>query len=67
MTYNPPANVGDVCVYFFFFSPTGSAYYDNVRPLAYPDAEAVLVCFDISRPETMNSVLKKVSVALTEV
>lgn len=52
---------------FFFFPPTGSAYYDNVRPLAYPDAEAVLVCFDISRPETMNSVLKKVSVALTEV
>ncbi|XP_077959629.1 rho-related GTP-binding protein RhoN isoform X2 [Gasterosteus aculeatus] len=38
---------------------SGSAYYDNVRPLAYPDAEAVLVCFDISRPETMNSVLKK--------
>lgn len=43
---------------------TGSAYYDNVRPLAYPDADAVLICFDISRPETMDSVLKKVSVAL---
>lgn len=39
----------------------GSAYYDNVRPLAYPDSDAVLICFDISRPETLDSVLKKVS------
>ncbi|KAM6951715.1 rho-related GTP-binding protein RhoN-like [Aplochiton taeniatus] len=38
---------------------SGSAYYDNVRPLAYPDADAVLLCFDISRPETLDSVLKK--------
>lgn len=55
-----------VCV-CFLFSPTGSAYYDNVRPLAYPDSDAVLICFDISRPETLDSVLKKVSITLTEV
>lgn len=41
---------------------TGSSYYDNVRPLAYPDSDAVLICFDISRPETLDSVIKKVSV-----
>ena len=40
----------------------GSSYYDNVRPLSYPDADAVLICFDISRPETLDNVLKKVSV-----
>lgn len=40
--------------------PSGSSYYDNVRPLAYPDSDAVLICFDISRPETLDSVLKKV-------
>ncbi|KAM7069668.1 rho-related GTP-binding protein RhoN isoform 3-T3 [Molossus nigricans] len=39
---------------------SGSSYYDNVRPLAYPDSDAVLICFDISRPETLDSVLKKV-------
>ncbi|KAG7227936.1 hypothetical protein INR49_013730 [Caranx melampygus] len=39
--------------------PLCSAYYDNVRPLAYPDSDAVLICFDISRPETLDSVLKK--------
>ncbi|XP_068605838.1 rho-related GTP-binding protein RhoN [Brachionichthys hirsutus] len=38
---------------------TGSSYYDNVRPLAYPDSDAVLICFDISRPETLDSVIKK--------
>ncbi|TWW81871.1 rho-related GTP-binding protein RhoN-like isoform X1 [Takifugu rubripes] len=38
---------------------SGSAYYDNVRPLAYPDADAVLICFDVSRPETLDSVTKK--------
>ena len=38
----------------------GSSYYDNVRPLAYPDSDAVLLCFDISRPETLENVLKKV-------
>lgn len=43
-----------------FFPPAGSAYYDNVRPLAYPDADAVLICFDVSRPETLDSVTKKV-------
>ncbi|KAF4084539.1 hypothetical protein AMELA_G00107370 [Ameiurus melas] len=38
---------------------SGSTYYDNVRPLAYPDSDAVLICFDISRPETLDNVLKK--------
>ncbi|KQK81725.1 Rho-related GTP-binding protein RhoE [Amazona aestiva] len=40
-------------------SSARSPYYDNVRPLSYPDSDAVLICFDISRPETLDSVLKK--------
>ncbi|NXM00103.1 RND3 protein, partial [Tyrannus savana] len=40
---------------------SGSPYYDNVRPLSYPDSDAVLICFDVSRPETLDSVLKKAS------
>ncbi|KAK4817193.1 hypothetical protein QYF61_003586 [Mycteria americana] len=44
---------------------SGSPYYDNVRPLSYPDSDAVLICFDISRPETLDSVLKKASVRET--
>uniref|UniRef100_A0A3B5MHP5 Rho family GTPase 2 n=1 Tax=Xiphophorus couchianus TaxID=32473 RepID=A0A3B5MHP5_9TELE len=30
-----------------------------ILPLAYPDSDAVLICFDISRPETLDSVIKK--------
>lgn len=44
-----------------FFPPPGSPYYDNVRPLCYSDSDAVLLCFDISRPETVDSALKKVN------
>ncbi|KAM7411982.1 hypothetical protein PAMA_021785 [Pampus argenteus] len=36
-----------------------SPYYDNVRPLCYSDSDAVLLCFDISRPDTVDSSLKK--------
>ncbi|XP_016100674.1 rho-related GTP-binding protein Rho6-like [Sinocyclocheilus grahami] len=38
---------------------SGSPYYDNVRPLCYSDADAVQLCFDISRPETVENSLKK--------
>lgn len=38
---------------------SGSPYYDNVRPLCYSDADAVLLCFDISRPDTVEGSLKK--------
>lgn len=44
-----------------FLPIPGSPYYDNVRPLCYSDSDAVLLCFDISRPETVDSALKKVS------
>ncbi|MBN3319236.1 RND1 protein, partial [Atractosteus spatula] len=37
----------------------GSPYYDNVRPLCYSDSDAVLLCFDVSRPDTIDSALKK--------
>ncbi|NXK28746.1 RND1 protein, partial [Arenaria interpres] len=37
----------------------GSPYYDNVRPLCYSDSDAVLLCFDISRPATLDSACKK--------
>ncbi|NWI38547.1 RND1 protein, partial [Picathartes gymnocephalus] len=44
---------------------SGSPYYDNVRPLCYSDSDAVLLCFDISRPETLDSAAKKQLRALT--
>ncbi|KPP78798.1 rho-related GTP-binding protein Rho6-like [Scleropages formosus] len=44
---------------FTFTCTLGSPYYDNVRPLCYSDSDAVLLCFDISRPDTIDSALKK--------
>ncbi|NXD31555.1 RND1 protein, partial [Spelaeornis formosus] len=44
---------------------SGSPYYDNVRPLCYSDSDAVLLCFDVSRPETLDSAAKKQLHALT--
>ncbi|CDQ66032.1 unnamed protein product [Oncorhynchus mykiss] len=38
---------------------SGSPYYDNVRPLCYSDSDAVLLCFDISRPDIFDCGLKK--------
>lgn len=43
----------------------GSPYYDNVRPLCYSDSDAVLLCFDISRPDTVDAALKKVRSKMT--
>ncbi|XP_063042242.1 rho-related GTP-binding protein RhoN-like [Engraulis encrasicolus] len=38
---------------------SGSCDYDNVRPLAYAESDAVLLCFDISRPHTLHGITKK--------
>lgn len=57
MTWYPSSDMF-FCLFVLF---SGSAYYDNVRPLSYPDSDAVLICFDISKAETLDSVLKKVS------
>ncbi|KAJ8257430.1 hypothetical protein GJAV_G00185520 [Gymnothorax javanicus] len=38
---------------------SGSPYYDNVRPLCYSDSDAVLLCFDVSRPDAADSALRK--------
>lgn len=53
--------VFNVCVFVF---SSGSPYYDNVRPLCYSDSDAVLLCFDISRPDTVDGSLKKVMASL---
>uniref|UniRef100_A0A1A8JCJ7 Rho-related GTP-binding protein Rho6 n=2 Tax=Nothobranchius TaxID=28779 RepID=A0A1A8JCJ7_NOTKU len=38
---------------------SGSPYYDNVRPLCYSDSDAVLLCFDVARPDMVDRALKK--------
>lgn len=37
----------------------GQEDYDRLRPLSYPDADVVLICFSIDKPETLESVAEK--------
>uniref|UniRef100_UPI00358F5E19 rho-related GTP-binding protein RhoE-like n=1 Tax=Myxine glutinosa TaxID=7769 RepID=UPI00358F5E19 len=45
---------------------SGLPHYDNVRPLSYHDSNAILICFDISSPSTLDNVLKKWHVEVVE-
>ncbi|KIK06271.1 hypothetical protein K443DRAFT_289883 [Laccaria amethystina LaAM-08-1] len=33
--------------------------YDRIRPIAYPDSHVILICFDISNPDSLDSVQGK--------
>ncbi|XP_072542631.1 rho family GTPase 3b [Salminus brasiliensis] len=57
--YTASFEIDSMRVELSLWDTSGSPYYDNVRPLSYPDADAVLICFDISRPETLDNVLRK--------
>uniref|UniRef100_A0A8B9L1A8 Rho-related GTP-binding protein RhoE n=1 Tax=Astyanax mexicanus TaxID=7994 RepID=A0A8B9L1A8_ASTMX len=57
--YTASFEIDSLRVELSLWDTSGSPYYDNVRPLSYPDADAVLICFDISRPETLDNVLRK--------
>ena len=35
--------------------------YDGLRPLVYPDSHAVLICFSIDYPDSLDCVFEKVS------
>ncbi|KAK1801697.1 hypothetical protein P4O66_022341, partial [Electrophorus voltai] len=57
--YTAGLELDDQRVELSLWDTSGSPYYDNVRPLCYSDSDAVLLCFDISRPDTVDSSLKK--------
>ncbi|XP_076840547.1 rho family GTPase 1a [Brachyhypopomus gauderio] len=57
--YTAGLELDDQRVELSLWDTSGSPYYDNVRPLCYSDSDAVLLCFDISRPDTVDGSLKK--------
>lgn len=57
--YTAGLELEDQRVELSLWDTSGSPYYDNVRPLCYSDSDAVLLCFDISRPDTVDTALKK--------
>ncbi|XP_074537841.1 rho-related GTP-binding protein Rho6-like [Halichoeres trimaculatus] len=57
--YTACLELEDQRVELSLWDTSGSPYYDNVRPLCYSDSDAVLLCFDISRPDIVDDALKK--------
>ena len=37
----------------------GQEDYDRIRPLSYPDADVILMCFSVDCPESLESVYEK--------
>ena len=38
----------------------GQEDYDRLRPLSYPDADVLLICFAVDSPDTLENVPEKV-------
>lgn len=51
--------VGGHRVRFVVWDTSGSAAYDSVRPLAYPDARVFLLCFRIGDPDSLENAVRK--------
>jgi Ras family protein A len=34
--------------------------YDRIRPLSYPDSHAIIICFAIDSPDSLDNVWEKV-------
>ena len=49
-----------VCDGLLSVSLPGHKAYARLRPLAYPDCDVVLVCFDLSKPGGIKEVKRKV-------
>lgn len=45
----------------FLFFVVGTSGYDTVRPVAYPETHVFILCFTISDPTTLESIITKVS------
>ncbi|KAJ6536561.1 P-loop containing nucleoside triphosphate hydrolase protein [Mycena vulgaris] len=56
--------VDDKCVELALWDTAGQTEYERLRPLSYPDAHVVLICFAIDRPESLDSVREKGGAAI---
>jgi Ras homolog gene family, member A len=59
--YVADVQVDGIHVELALWDTSGIEDYDNLRPLSYPDAHVVLICFAISSPDSLDNVQEKVS------
>ncbi|XP_005089068.1 rho-related GTP-binding protein RhoN [Aplysia californica] len=59
-TYNSHYSVSDTYrIHMSIWDTSGDVGYDRVRPLSYTEADLVIICFAIDRPESMEEVVAK--------
>uniref|UniRef100_A0A2C9LHN7 Uncharacterized protein n=1 Tax=Biomphalaria glabrata TaxID=6526 RepID=A0A2C9LHN7_BIOGL len=59
-TYTYQYSVSDnYKIHMSIWDTSGDVGYDRVRPLSYSEADLVIICFAIDRPETMDDVVSK--------
>lgn len=54
--------VNNTTIQYSIWDTSGSAAYDTIRPLAYPDANAFILCFKISEPDSFHAAINKVNI-----
>lgn len=42
----------------------GQEEYDRLRPLSYPEANVILLCFSVDRPKSLENIVSKVKFSL---
>ncbi|CAL1569437.1 unnamed protein product [Knipowitschia caucasica] len=57
--YNTTITVGGSGVRLNLYDTAGQDDYDRLRPLAYQEADVILVCFDVTNPTSFENVLVK--------
>ncbi|KAF0379025.1 Cell division control protein 42 [Gigaspora margarita] len=49
-------NIGDESYDLALWDTSGQEEYDRIRPLSYPDADVVLICFSVTSPASFENV-----------
>ncbi|NXT52186.1 RHOD protein, partial [Pluvianellus socialis] len=57
--YTASLQVGGKPVKIHLWDTAGQEDYDRLRPLSYSDANVVLICFDVTSPNSYDNVLTK--------
>ncbi|NWQ97984.1 RHOF protein, partial [Burhinus bistriatus] len=57
--YTASLQVGGKPVKIHLWDTAGQEDYDRLRPLSYSDANVVLICFDVTNPNSYDNVLTK--------
>ncbi|KAF1476778.1 Rho-related GTP-binding protein RhoF, partial [Megadyptes antipodes antipodes] len=57
--YAASLQVGGKPVKIHLWDTAGQEDYDRLRPLSYLDTNVVLICFDVTNPNSYNNILTK--------